>query len=226
VTVLFCGYKLGRVAAGGHVPEAFGNAHRIWDLERSLHLPSEVSAQAVLLHGRTLTEAANTYYATVHFPATLLFLLWMFFRRPDHYVWIRRVLTALTAAGLLLHVLFPLAPPRMLSGVGLVDTARLYGPEVYGPDTDTLVNQYAAMPSLHIGWASVIAIGLIVSTRSRWRWLWLAHPFVTVVVVVGTANHYWADGIVAGALLAVILSVLRPVPAAPEPIAGAPLTDH
>ena len=56
-------------------------------------------------------------------------------------------------------------------------------------------NEYAAMPSLHVGWALLIAIVLIAGCRTRWRWLWLLHPVATVFVVVSTANHYWLDGV-------------------------------
>ena len=92
--------------------------------------------------------------------------------------------------------------------LGFVDTGALFGPNVYGPpEGGSIANQFAAMPSLHIGWATLVAIGLIVATRSRWRWLWLAHPIITILVVVGTANHWWLDGIVALVLLAGALAV-------------------
>ncbi|SHH69152.1 phosphatase PAP2 family protein [Streptomyces sp. 3214.6] len=210
VAGLFLVYKFSRQLATGHTGEAFRNAHDVWHVERWLHLPGEGSVQSLLLHGDALTEVANTYYATVHFPATLAFLVWLYLRRPAHYVWARRVLSALTAAALVLHLSFPLAPPRMLAATGLVDTARVYGPSVYGPpQTDHLSNQFAAMPSLHFGWALMVAIGLIVATRSRWRWLWLLHPLLTLLVIVGTANHYWLDAIVAGALLGVALTLIH-----------------
>ncbi|WP_037673311.1 phosphatase PAP2 family protein [Streptomyces griseus] len=211
VAGLFLVYKLGRQLATGHTAEAFHNAHRVWDLERAVHLPGEGAVQSWLLHGDTLAHLANTYYATVHFPATAAFLIWLYLRRPLHYVWARRVLAAVTAAALLVHLAFPLAPPRMLAATGLIDTARVYGPSVYGPpQTDHLSNQFAAMPSLHFGWALMVAIGLIVATRSRWRWLWLLHPLVTLLVIVGTANHYWLDAIVAGAVLGLALAVILP----------------
>ncbi|MFJ1825578.1 phosphatase PAP2 family protein [Streptomyces sp. NPDC088178] len=210
VVGLFVIYKLGRQAANGHVEEAYRNAGNVWDLERSLHLPGEGAVQNLLLHDETLTHLANTYYATVHFPATLLFLVWLYWRRPRHYVWSRRILAALTGAALALHLLFPLAPPRLLAAAGLVDTGQVYGPTVYGatPATDSMANQFAAMPSLHFGWAVMVAGGLIVATRSRWRWLWLLHPLVTLLVIVGTANHYWLDSIVVSALLAVAFAAL------------------
>lgn len=211
VAGLFLVYKLGRQLATGHTGEALRNADRVWNLERSLHLPGEGSVQSVLLHGDSLVRLANTYYATVHFPATLAFLVWLYLRRPAHYVWARRVLAAVTAAALVLPFTFPLAPPRMLAATGLVDTAQVYGPSVYGPPrTDHLSNQFAAMPSLHFGWALMVAIGLIVATRSRWRPLWLLHPAVTLLVIVGTANHYWLDAIIATAMLGAALAIIRP----------------
>ncbi|WP_367319571.1 phosphatase PAP2 family protein [Streptomyces sp. HUAS ZL42] len=210
VAGLFLVYKLGRQLATGHTGEAFHNAHRVWDFERAVRLPGEGAVQSVLLHGDTLAHIANTYYATVHFPATVAFLVWLYLRRPAHYVWARRVLAAVTAAALVVHLVFPLAPPRMLAATGLVDTARLYGPSVYGPpQSDHVSNQFAAMPSLHFGWALMVAIGLIVATRSRWRWLWLLHPLLTMLVIVGTANHYWLDAIVATALLGLALAVIH-----------------
>ncbi|MFD8042797.1 phosphatase PAP2 family protein [Streptomyces chartreusis] len=211
VAGLFVVYKFGRQLATGHTAEAFRDADRVWDLERTLQLPGEGSVQNLLMHGDTLIHVANTYYATVHFPATVAFLVWLYLRRPTHYVWARRVLAAVTAAALLVHLTFPLAPPRMLAATGLVDTGQVYGPSVYGsPQTDHLSNQFAAMPSLHFGWALMVAIGLIVATRSRWRLLWLLHPLLTLLVIVGTANHYWLDAIVATAMLGVALAVIRP----------------
>ena len=211
VAGLFVVYKFGRQLATGHTAEAFRNADRVWDLERTLHLPGEGSVQHLLLHGDTFIHLANTYYATVHFPATVAFLVWLYLRRPAHYVWARRILALLTGAALVLHLVFPLAPPRMLAAAGLVDTAKVYGPSVYGPpQTDSLSNQFAAMPSLHFGWALMLAIGLIVATRSRWRWLWLLHPLVTLLVIVGTANHYWMDAMVATGMLGIALAVIRP----------------
>ncbi|MEV3859021.1 phosphatase PAP2 family protein [Streptomyces sp. NPDC050095] len=211
VVGLFLVYKFGRQLANGHTSEAFRNADHVWNFERAVHLPGEGAVQTVLLDSDTLVHAANIYYASVHFPATLALLVFLYLRRPRHYVWTRRVLAALTAAALALHLAFPLAPPRMLKAAHLVDTAQVYGPSVYSakPSTDTMANQFAAMPSLHFGWALMVAIGLIVATRSRWRWLWLLHPLFTLLVVVGTANHYWLDALVATALLGIALAVIR-----------------
>ncbi|MGW2783734.1 phosphatase PAP2 family protein [Streptomyces populi] len=212
VAGLFVVYKAGRLAAAGRTDEAFADAHRVWGWERTLHLPGEGAVQGTLLHSDTLVHLANTYYAAVHFPATVAFLVWLYLRRPAHYVWARRILALVTAAALVGHLVFPLAPPRLLAGTGLVDTGQVYGPTVYGahPAADALANQFAAMPSLHFGWALMVAIGLITATRSRLRALWLLHPLLTLLVIVGTANHYWLDAVVATGLLCVALAVVHP----------------
>lgn len=208
VGLLFLAYKVGRLAADGHVGEALANANSVWQLERLLHLPSEYAVQHAVLGQEWLIKAANCYYAYVHFPATAACLIWLYLRRPERYIATRRMLAWLTAAALAVHLLVPLAPPRMLTAVGIVDTGKLLGPAVYGsPATDTLTNQYAAMPSLHVGWALAVAIALIGAARGRWRWLWPAHPIITLLVVVVTGNHYWLDAIVVTALLGVVLAV-------------------
>ncbi|MFJ1565919.1 phosphatase PAP2 family protein [Streptomyces erythrochromogenes] len=220
VAGFFTVYKAGRLLSTDRTGEAFRNADRIWDAERLLHLPGEGAVQQLLLHGDALVTTANTYYAAVHFPATALFLIWLYIRRPAHYLWTRRVLAVLTGAALVLHLAYPLAPPRMLPAARLIDTGQVYGPTVYraAPDADTLANQFAAMPSLHFGWALMLAIGVIVATRggkgtkggkgSPRQLLWLLHPLVTLLVIVGTANHYWIDAIVAAALLGMALLVV------------------
>jgi membrane-associated phospholipid phosphatase len=218
VVALYLAYKFGRRAANGQISDAYDNAERVWNLERTLRLPSEARVQDLLMHSETLIRGINVYYATVHFPAMIVFLVWMYWRRPGHYLWVRWVLTWLTGAALVLHLLIPLAPPRLFRATRMVDTGELFGPAVYDkPEPDSMANQFAAMPSLHVGWAVFIALALIVATRSRLRWLWLLHPLITLVAVVSTAHHYWMDGIVACALLAVILAVLRPPRVRPAP---------
>jgi hypothetical protein len=215
VAALFLAYKVGRLAVAGDLTAAYANAAHIWTLERLLRLPSEAALQQLVIGQSWLVRTANIYYAVVHFPATGALLLWTYLRRPAYYRWARTSLAALTASAFIVQVLVPLAPPRLLASAGMVDTAHLLGPSVYGNATaNTLANQYAAMPSLHVGWAAGLAVVLIAATRSRWRWLWLLHPIVTLGVVLVTANHYWLDAIVALALLGLIHLVLA-TPARP-----------
>ena len=198
---LFLAYKLGRVLIAGQVDDAFAAAGQVWHLERWLRLPNEAALQQLVLGDDWLVRFANSYYAWVHFPATAAVLLWTYLRRPHLYRWARTRLAVLTAAGFLVHVLLPLAPPR-LAIAGMVDTGHTVGPSVYGPSTAAFANQFAAMPSLHVGWAALVAVVLVRGLHSRLRWLWLLYPVVTLLVVVVTANHYWLDAAVALALFA------------------------
>ncbi|MGH3506173.1 MAG: phosphatase PAP2 family protein [Nocardioidaceae bacterium] len=219
VAGLFLAYKLTRVMIGGSTSDAFVNARRILDLEGVLNLPSEVGVQRLMLESETLTRMANGYYAFVHFPLTVAFLIWLFIRHRPQYFTVRTTLALLTGMALVVHTLFPLAPGRMLGRRGFVDTAAMYGQSVYGaPEQDSLSNQFAAMPSLHFGWAVVVALGIITVTSSQLRWLWLLHPIVTLAVIVGTGNHYWLDALVAGLLLVLAYHIVAVRRMAQEPL--------
>jgi hypothetical protein len=123
----------------------------------------------------------------------------------------RNWLMGVTATALAIHVAFPLAPPRMLAG--FVDTLDVFGPDIYPADhTQSVANQFAAMPSLHFGWSVIVAAGFVMVVRNRWRWLALAHPVITLLAIVATANHYWLDAAVAGLLVAAV-ATLTVVPA-------------
>ena len=89
----------------------------------------------------------------------------------------------------------------------MVDTAVRYGQSVYSWHGGVDADEFSAMPSVHVGWALIVAIAVITVSRSRWRWLAAAYPVLTLLVVVVTANHFWLDGIVAGLLVALVLVV-------------------
>lgn len=215
---LFMVYRLARLVIAGQDDVALSNAWWVWDVERALGLPDEELLQQWALQWPDLLKAANWYYVTVHFPITLGFLAWGWWKRPAaEYRWARRLITLLTALALIVHVLMPLAPPRMLSSLGFLDTMAVFGPSAYDGSTATLANQFAAMPSLHVGWALLIAVVVVRTLQGRGRWLMVLHPAVTVVVVVATANHYWVD-VIAAALLLGLAIALVPTPSGPAPI--------
>ena len=92
---------------------------------------------------------------------------------------------------------------------GMVDTAVRYGQSVYSWGCGFDADEFSAMPSVHVGWALIVAIAVITVSRSRWRWLAAAYPVVTMLIVVVTANHFWLDGIVAALLVVLVLVVQR-----------------
>lgn len=216
VASLFLAYRLGRLAITGHDQLAVTNAWWVWDIERTLRLPDEELFQQWALQWPDLLRAANWYYVSVHFPLTAAFLIWGWLRRPpEEYRYARRLLSLLTGLALVVHVVMPLAPPRMLSSLGFLDTMAVFGPSAYGDSSATIANQFAAMPSLHVGWALLLAIVVVQTARSRWRWIAMLHPLITVIVVVATANHYWVDAIAAALLLMVAIAVV-PQPYGPS----------
>jgi hypothetical protein len=207
LATLFLVYSAGRQIAARHTGSAFDHAHEVLSFQSWLHLPNEASIQHAALKFPHLVEGANLYYASVHAPLTAAVLLWLSIWRPKAYPHVRWTMVSVTGLALVGHIAFPLAPPRMMPG--FVDTGLRFGQSVYGAEhSGGPVNQFAAMPSLHVGWASLIALSMILITRSKWRWLWLLHPIITFAVVVVTANHYWLDGIVVLLLLGVSLPLL------------------
>jgi len=216
---LFLLYRLARLLVAGHVESAFSDALALLEVERRLHLPSELGLQHLLVHDRGLARAADLYYVSAHFPITAAVLAWSWLRRPGVYVRLRDTLVLLTALGLAVQIAVPVAPPRMLPQLGFVDVAATVGPSAYGsPATDHLTNQYAALPSLHVGWALLVALALVGALHSRWRLLWLLHPLVTLLVVVGTSNHYWIDCLAAVLLLGLATAVVTAREAAGSPV--------
>ena len=212
IAVLYFAYRVGRLIGLGREDVARENAAQVYQSQQLLHLPSEAMIQNAVGAVPDIYEIANHYYVTLHFPVIVAFLLWGFFTRPRaQYEWARNLLIVQTFLALLIHIAFPLAPPRMFPRWGFVDTMALLGPDAYGGASASVANQYAAMPSLHIGWAVLIAVVLVRAAPLPIALLGVLHAAVTVFVVVITANHWLLDGVVATALLGVGL-LLFPEP--------------
>ena len=187
---------------------ALARAQWIWHAERVVHLPSETEVQRAFLGHPLLIQALNLYYASLHFVVLISCLVWVYARHRRQYPQVRITLVLLTAGALLIQFL-PVAPPRMLPGDGMVDTAARYGQSVYGSVAGFNADQLSAMPSVHVGWALLVALVVVQVSTSRWRWLALGYPVLTLLAVVVTANHFWLDGIAAALLLALALLVQR-----------------
>ncbi len=180
----------------------------LWKLERNFKIPSEQTFQSWFLPHPWLVKFLNIYYVIAHYNVLLIMLAWLFWRHRDKYREARTVI-GLTTFVCLAVQLIPFAPPRLISGHGIVDTAMRYGQSVYGPQGQGFSDQYSAMPSVHIAWSAAVGFFVWRSTTSRWRWLGVAHAVLTWVVVVATGNHYWLDGVVAIALLSLSFWTVR-----------------
>lgn len=205
-------YRLGRYLSRDQVSAAFDHATAVLHLERQLGLAVEADVQRLVLEHQWLTGALNNYYARAHFPLTIGFLVVAYLRAPLLYRHMRYLFVVVTGLGLAMHAIYPLAPPRMLPG--FVDTIARYGPTIYDrADVASVANQYAAMPSMHFGWAVLVAYGVVLAGRRPWRWAAVAHPVITLLAITATANHYWLDAAVAGVLIVIGLTAANRAPA-------------
>jgi hypothetical protein len=190
------------------VDGAIARARWIAHLEHELHIPSELWVQHHVMDSSLLTQALNVFYATVHFPAMIAFLIWMFIRHRDRYPQVRNTVVLVTGTALAIQ-LIPVAPPRLTPGLGFVDTGALYHQSVYAKVGTPGPDQLSAMPSVHVGWALLVALGVLLFSTSKWRWFIIAHPVITILAVVATGNHWWFDGIVAWWLIGMAIVVER-----------------
>jgi hypothetical protein len=200
VCVLFALWQVANSLTRGHTTGGLARGRWLWHAERVMHLPSERSVQDLIIHHSWLVRSANYYYDTAHLTLMVVFLVWLWLRHRDRYPLVRNTVAAFTAMSLLIQMV-AVAPPRLIGGTGLVDTAEVYGQSVYTAFGSGIADQYAAMPSIHVGWAMLISVAIVTSSTSRWRWLGAVYGPLTFFVVVATANHYWLDGIAACALL-------------------------
>lgn len=193
----------------GGLDKAVDSGRQVARLEQILGWPSGAAMQAPVLGHEWVMRIADTFYATAHITVFVITLSWVFLRhRPD---WpFTRTTVFLTTGACLLIQYKPVAPPRLIPELGVVDTAARTGLSVYTAIPGA--NQYSAMPSVHIAWAAAVALLIIVIARSPWRWLALLHPLATTWVVVVTGNHYLMDAVVAVILLAGACAVALAIP--------------
>jgi membrane-associated phospholipid phosphatase len=178
---------------------ALGNAAQVVDLERTLHLNHEQVLQQAVIGNHAVTRVLNWIYIFGHWPVIITVMTWLLLR---HRAVFRRARDAMFASGLVGMVVFatfPVAPPRL---DGLVDTVTNYSSAYRVLQPPVFTNQYAAMPSLHVGWDLVIGLSVWTAASRLWvRIAGLAMPVLMTLAVVLTANHYLLDTL-AGAALA------------------------
>ena len=213
VEIAICGgllmiYRSIRLFTRGDLRAAFDNARGIINFETWLGMPFEDNLQQFLLDHPTIIKLLNQYYIVFHFPAAIALLLWLYVRHADRYPFVRNLMAFVTFSALVIHLIFPLAPPRMMAG--FVDTMATFGPSIYPANAlDGAANQIAAMPSLHFGWAMIEAIAVIMVLKSPWRYLILIHPALMTLAIIATANHWWIDAAAAGILIMAAIGVYR-----------------
>lgn len=198
IAVSYWTYSLVRNAVPEQRAAALRNADWIWRVENTLHIAVENTVNHAVNSVTWLIVGMNYYYATLHFVLTIGVLVWLYHWHPGRYAAARLALFATTGVALLGYYLFPLAPPRLMNGVDFVDTVLVHhtwGSMASG-NLANVSNQYAAMPSMHIGWSTWCGVTIALLARPVWvKVLGALYPVATLVVIVATANHFWLDAV-------------------------------
>ncbi|MFT3854454.1 MAG: phosphatase PAP2 family protein [Ilumatobacteraceae bacterium] len=196
--------------SGNVSPRAFANANRLVALERHLHIFVEHRVQEIFLSSRWVIKFLNVYYGTLHFVITAGLLIWVYHSRHAAYRRMRNLLGITTALALVGYWAFPLAPPRLWPGPPrFVDTLDTIGGlwSYNSPVAKAVANPFAAMPSLHFGWALWCGMVFWTLTSHRWtRALAFVYPFLTLSAIVITGNHYILDA--AGGTIVFVAALL------------------
>ena len=194
----------------GPTSAALRHAERLVDIERALGLYREHNIQQAFVGWPRFMAVWNLYYGTIHFVAPVVALIVLYRKAPARYLRWRNALIVMQLTALAVFIALPLMPPRLMPPrFGFVDGAAHYfnfGPQVavrFGPNgtpdpaaVKAFGNLYAAMPSLHVGWATWSALALLPLVRRMWaKALLLAYPFVTLFAVVVSGNHWILDGV-------------------------------
>jgi PAP2 superfamily len=198
-------YELARGLVVADTAEADGHAHRLAALERSLHLFVEANVQRAVQALPGLTSLLGVAYLTLHLAAGVL--LWLHRRRPEGFPFVRTTLLLASGLALVGFLVYPAAPPR-LAGVGIVDTVSGRHVDLNRGLVSSLYNPYAAVPSMHIGYALIVGAGLLRhGRRFLVRAIGALYPPFVLLVIVATGNHFFLDA-AAGALVAGIAAAL------------------
>jgi membrane-associated phospholipid phosphatase len=195
------GYFGIRSLTEGKPETAFLNADRVLQVERALGLDHEQVLQQAVIGSRALTVLFDRIYIYGHWPVIAVVLIWLLARHRETFRRLRDAMLVSGLAGMVVFATFPVAPPR-LAMAGLVDTIVANSPAYRVLQPPAFTNQYAAMPSLHVGWDLLVGLAVWVASGRLWlRLLGLAMPVAMTLAVLLTANHYVLD-VVAGAALA------------------------
>ncbi|HYY04442.1 MAG TPA: phosphatase PAP2 family protein [Gaiellaceae bacterium] len=200
------------VRGRGHATLAAARAHTdaIVSLERDVHVFGERAVQHAMHALPAVPALLGLAYILMHFVGTTSFVVWTYRRQREHFPFVRNTLIVATAIALVVYVVFPAAPPR-LAGLGFSDTVST-GAHVNLSSNllGSLYNPFAAVPSLHFGYALLVGAGIVVLARSRAaRIAGALYPFAMLFVIVATGNHFFFDAFAGGVVVIAAASVAR-----------------
>jgi hypothetical protein len=193
--------------------EAAAHAERLIGLEQALGVFQEPEIQRFVLAHILLIDLANWNYMWGHWPVLIATIVWLGHTHPKRLAIYRNAMILSGVIGIGFFLAYPVAPPRLMTSFGFVDTIALRSHAYRALEPPAFTDVYASMPSLHVGWNLLMGIALArEATHPVLRWLGWLMPIAMYVTVVVTANHYLLDGIVGAAIVALslVVAVRRP----------------
>lgn len=178
----------------------FGDAMKIINLERALHVFIEPSIQAWVVNKHWLTDIATWIYLNAHDFVTLGVLVFIYVRHNERFYFVRNVFIVAMGIALVCYAVYPTAPPRLFGEWGFTDTIQqVTGITVEKGPSSALLNLYAAVPSMHVCFAMLVGGSMFRLVRRRaLRFVWLLYPLLITFVVIATGNHYLTDVFLGG----------------------------
>ena len=193
-------YETSRALVAGGAAVAFHHAQVIASAERWSHIFVEGSIQHA---ARSVPGAIGTFgvlYLAMHLVVTSTCLIWLYKRRPEAFPLVRTALLIASALALIGYVAFPTAPPRM-AALGIADTISDGHVDMNHGLISSLYNPFAAVPSMHVGYATIVGASLRHGGRASLRTVGVLYPVLVLLVIVATGNHFLLDA-VAGVVVA------------------------
>jgi hypothetical protein len=209
VVGLYAVYEATRGLVAGNAHVAMRHAQDVVSLEQSLHIFAEESVQRAALAVPGLIGTLGFAYLTLHLSLTGGVLLWLHRRRAAAYPFVRTALLLATTLALVGYVVFPTGPPR-LSDVGIVDTVSGGHVDLDKGLVSSLYNPFAAVPSMHVGYALIVGASLARYARHVIaRLAGLVYPPFVLLVIVATGNHFFIDAAAGAAVAGIALLSAR-----------------
>lgn len=197
--MLYGVYELIRGVGGENVEAAMRHTADLVALERAVGLYVERGVQDAVEAIPMVPAVLGLAYVVFHFAGTAALLVWVHRKHPDRFPLVRTTFVVATALSLVGYVLYPAAPPR-LAELGFSDTVtNATGLDLSSDLLGSLYNPFAAVPSLHFGYALIVGAVLIsLATRRLLRVAGALYPAAMLVIIVGTGNHFIIDAVLGG----------------------------
>jgi hypothetical protein len=209
-------YEVVRGAGGENLEVAMRNTADIVRLEQAIGVYVEQGVQQAFEAVPFAPAFLGLLYVLLHFAGTAVALIWIHRRHPDRFPIVRTTFVAATALALVGYVFYPAAPPR-LSGLGFSDTVtHSTGLDLSSDLLGALYNPFAAVPSLHFGYALIVGVALAAIATRRWvRVAGALYPAAMLLIIVATGNHFFVDAALGGLVVVAGWLAARAVVARP-----------